>query len=157
MASELPKHGYLVDCLNSSFRKFYGRYEVSLSQMFNGILTQYQQWLSYRSYFPPISLPWYRAWPSPNYEWFPWSICNGCGMPAGNAYPSGHLVPCPLFGTWLCSNCWDQIALTCRVFTRLLTLNTPRYFRFCLVITKCNIDSGINILISIYTTQKEFK
>ena len=28
-----------------------------------------------------------------DYEWFPWSICNGCGMPAGNAYHSGHLVP----------------------------------------------------------------
>ena len=33
-----------------------------------------------------------------DYEWFPWSICNGCGMPAGNAYPSGHLVPSPIFG-----------------------------------------------------------
>ena len=42
--------------------------------------------------------PWYRTGPSPNYEWFPWSICNGCGMPAGNAYPSGHLVPFPFFG-----------------------------------------------------------
>ena len=29
---------------------------------------------------------------TPNYEWFPWSICNGCGMPAGNAYPTGHQV-----------------------------------------------------------------
>ena len=29
-----------------------------------------------------------------DYEWFPWS--NGCGMPAGNAYPSGHLVPSPI-------------------------------------------------------------
>ena len=28
-----------------------------------------------------------------DYEWFQWTICNGCGMPAGNAYPSGHLVP----------------------------------------------------------------
>ena len=26
------------------------------------------------------------------------SICNGCGMPAGNAYPSGHLVPSPILG-----------------------------------------------------------
>ena len=25
------------------------------------------------------------------------SICNGCGMPAGNAYPSGHLVPSPFW------------------------------------------------------------
>ena len=33
-----------------------------------------------------------------DYEWFPWSICNGCGMPAGNAYPSGHLVPSPIVG-----------------------------------------------------------
>ena len=31
-----------------------------------------------------------------DYELFPWSICNGCGMPAGNAYPSGHLVPSPI-------------------------------------------------------------
>ena len=31
-----------------------------------------------------------------DHEWFPWSICNGCGMPAGNAYPSGHLVPSPI-------------------------------------------------------------
>ena len=33
-----------------------------------------------------------------DYEWFPWSICKGCGMPAGNAYPSGHLVPSPIVG-----------------------------------------------------------
>ena len=48
--------------------------------------------------FPSISWPWYRLWPSPNYEWFPWSIGNGCGMPAGNAYPSRHLVPSPISG-----------------------------------------------------------
>ena len=29
---------------------------------------------------------------------FPWSIRNGCCMPAGNAYPSGHLVPSPIVG-----------------------------------------------------------
>ena len=33
-----------------------------------------------------------------DYEWFPRSICNGCGMPAWNAYPSGHLVPPPIVG-----------------------------------------------------------
>ena len=72
--------------LKSSFRKFYGRngdlieqYGVTLSRMLNDILTFDQQWLPYRSDFPPISWPLYRAWPSPNYEWFPWSICNGCG------------------------------------------------------------------------------
>ena len=51
------------------------------------------QWLPNRSDFSSISLPWYRTWPSLNYEWFPWSICKGCRMPAGNAYPSRHLVP----------------------------------------------------------------
>ena len=35
---------------------------------------------------------------STDYEWFPWSICNGCGMPAVNAYPYGHLVPSPIVG-----------------------------------------------------------
>ena len=85
--------------------KFYGQYgdliqqyEVSLSRMLNDILTLDQQWLPNQSDFPPMSWPWYRLWPSPIYEWFPWSICNGCGMPAGNAYPSGHLVPSPIFG-----------------------------------------------------------
>ena len=33
-----------------------------------------------------------------DYERFPWSICNGRGMPAKNAYPSGHLVPSPIVG-----------------------------------------------------------
>ena len=105
LSIELHKQGYLVERLKSSFRKFYGRYgdliqqyEVSLSRMLNDILTVDQiQWLPNRSDFPPISWPWYRAWPSPNYKWFPWSICNGCGMPAGNFL---DLVWIPL-GTFL--------------------------------------------------------
>ena len=86
LSSKLLKQGYLVERLKSSFRKFYGRYgdlveqyEVTLSRMSNDILTLDQQWPPYQSDFPPISWPLYRAWPSPNYEWFPWSICNGCG------------------------------------------------------------------------------
>ena len=98
-SGKLLKQGYPVERLKSSFKKFYGRYgdiiqhyEVSLSRMKNDILTLDQlQWLPSRSDFPPISWPWYRAWPSPNYEGLPWSICNECGMPAWNAYPSGHL------------------------------------------------------------------
>ena len=84
LSSKLLKQGYLLERLKSSFRKFYGRYGdlieeygVTLSRMLNDILTQ--QWLPYRSDFPPTSWPLYRAWPSPNYEWFPWSICNGWG------------------------------------------------------------------------------
>ena len=79
LSSKLLKQGYLVECLKPSFRKFYGRhgdliqqYEVSLSRMLNDILTLDQlQWLSNLSDFPPISWQWYRAWPSPNYKWFP--------------------------------------------------------------------------------------
>ena len=33
-----------------------------------------------------------------DYEWFSWSICNGCGIPPGNAYPSWHMVPSPIVG-----------------------------------------------------------
>ena len=105
LSSKLLKQGYLVERLKSSFRKFYGRYgdliqqyEVSLSRMLNDFLTLDQQWLPNQSDFSPISWPWYRVWPSSNYEWFPWSICNWCGMPAGNAYPSGHLVPSTILG-----------------------------------------------------------
>ena len=100
------KKGYLVERLKLSFSKFYGRYgdliqqyEVSLSRMLNEILTLDQlQWLLNRSDFPPISWPWNPAWPSLNYEWFTLGICNGCGVTAGNAYPSGHLVPSPFLG-----------------------------------------------------------
>ena len=48
-----------------------------------------------------------------------------CAMPA---YPSGHLVPSPLLGTYLCSNCWNQLSRACSVFFRLFTLNIPRFF-----------------------------
>ena len=39
-------------------------------------------------------------------------------------------TPCsvPHFGTCLCSNCWDQFSRTCRVFSRLFTVDTPRHF-----------------------------
>ena len=95
LSSKLLKQGYLVERLKSSFRKFYGRYgdliqqyEVSLSRMLNDILTFDQlQWLPNQSDFALILWSWYRAWTSPNYEWFPWSICKRCGMPAGKRLP----------------------------------------------------------------------
>ena len=76
----------------------------------------------------PILRTWYRAWPSPNYKWFPWSICNGCCMPDENAYLSGHLIPSPHFGTCLFSKCGDKSSRTCHVFTWLFTSNTPWCF-----------------------------
>ena len=51
-SSKLLKQGYFVECLKSSFRKFYGRYgdlihqyEVTLSRVLKDILILDQQWL----------------------------------------------------------------------------------------------------------------
>ena len=80
--------------------------------------------------FPPILCPWYRTWPSPNFEWFPWSICNGWGMPAGNAYPSGHLVPSP-FGGLACApivEIWFlELAMSLLDFSPWIPLGTSRF------------------------------
>ena len=72
LSSKLLEQGYLAERLKSSIRKFYDRYgdliqqyEVSLSRMLNDILILDQQGLPNQLDFPPISWPWYRAWPSP--------------------------------------------------------------------------------------------
>ena len=134
LSSKLLKQGYLMERLKSSFRKFYDRYgdliqqyEVSLSRMVNHILTLDQQWLSNRSgssnfmtLIPRLTFTelWVvfmehlqRVWHASK-ERLPFR------------------TPCsiPRFGTCLFSNCWYQIPRTCHVFTRLYTLNTPRYF-----------------------------
>ena len=105
LSSKLLKQGYLAERLKSSFRKFYGRYgdlirqyEVSLSRMLNDILILDQQWLPNQSDFPPISWPWYRAWPSPIMSGFHGAFATGVACQQGNAYPSGHLVPSPILG-----------------------------------------------------------
>ena len=60
-------------------------------------------------------------------ERFQQNICNGCGMPAGDADSSGHLVP----------SLWDLhmfyllrpiLFRTCRYFTGLCSSNISRYF-----------------------------
>ena len=77
--------------------------------MLNDILTLDQlQWLLYWSDCLPNLWPKYRAWPSPNYEWFPWSILNGCGIPARNAYPYDRWF-CPIFGTCVSSNFYRPV------------------------------------------------
>ena len=97
---------------NAWNRQFYGRYgdlvqqyELSLLRMLNDILILDQV----TSQPIRLSTNFTTSIPSlifTDYEWFPWSICNGCGMPAGNAYSSGHLVP-SLFRASICSDCWD--------------------------------------------------
>ena len=70
--------------------------------------------------------PSYRTWPLLNCEWFPWSICNECGKPAGDANPSKHLVT-SFFKTCICCSFWDQFFSNLPWFSRLVTLNIPLY------------------------------
>ena len=109
LSSKLLKQGYLAERLKSSFRKFYGRYgdliqqyEVSLSRMFNAILILDQQWLPNQSDFPPISWPWYRAWPSPIMSGFHWAFATGVACQQGTL---------TLPDTWFRSPLWDLLML----------------------------------------------
>ena len=61
---------------------------------------------------------------------FPKSICNGCGMPTGDAYSSGHLV-LSHFGTCKCSNVETNISWTCLV-SGLLSFEHPSVLLFLL-------------------------
>ena len=68
----------------------------------------------------------YRLWLITEYR-FPKGICNGCGVPTGNPYSSGHLVPslCDLHMFYLLR---PILFRTCRYFTGLCSSNIPRYF-----------------------------
>ena len=58
----------------------------------------------------------------PKYERFPWSIFNGCGMTAENAYSSGHMFSSFFWVIYICSNCLDHFPKTCHYFPRLSNL-----------------------------------
>ena len=86
--------------------------------------------LTIYSDFPPVRLftnfmLWYRAWLSSNNEWFSWSIWNGYDMPAGTLLDTWFR---PLFGTCLCSSCWENFSRIRRIFSWHFTLNTHLFF-----------------------------
>ena len=60
---------------------------------------------------------------------FPKGICNGCGMPTGDANSSGHLV-LSHFGTCMCSNVETNLSWTCLV-SGLLNFEHPSVLLFC--------------------------
>ena len=60
---------------------------------------------------------------------FPKCICNGCGMPTGDAYSSGHLV-LSHFGTCMCSNVETNLSWTCLV-SGPLNFEHPSVLLFC--------------------------
>ena len=56
-----------------------------------------------------------------------WNICNWCGLPAGNANPSGHLAS-SLFRACICHTCLDKFSYIWGDFFGNLTTNIPWYF-----------------------------
>ena len=105
LSSKLLKQGYLEERLKSSFGKFSWSIWWSYSAIWSIPLTNVKwhsdPWPTVTSQPIRLSTNFMTLIPSltfTDYEWFPWSICNGSGMPAGNAYPSGHLVPSPIVG-----------------------------------------------------------
>ena len=132
--SKLLKQGYLAECLKLSFRKFYGRYE-DLIQQYEVSLSRKVKWHS--DPWPTVTSQPIRlstncmtSIPSltfTDYEWFPWSICNGCGMPARNTYPSGHLVPSPIVGlayAAIVETRFFELAMSLLVFSHRIPLGT---------------------------------
>ena len=87
-----------------------------------------------------LSLIWNHRFMTPSLIWlliefditdyrFPWVICNGCGIPTGYTYSSGHLV-LSHFGTCMCSNVETSLSWACLV-SRLLSFEHPSVLLFC--------------------------
>ena len=73
-------------------------------------------------------------------ERFQQNISNGCGMPAGDADSSGHLV-LSHFGACKCSNVETNISLTCLV-SGLLSFEHPSVLLFLLP----TLDNYMNMM-----------
>ena len=157
LSSKLLKQGYLAERLKSSFRKFYGRYgdliqqyEVSLSRMLNDILILDQQWLPNQSDFPPISWPWYRAWPSPIMSGFHGAFATGVACQQGTL---------TLPDTWFRPPFWDLLMLQllrpnssnlpCLYSTLHLEYPLATKFRSCIIVSHFNAWSN-NLSILLY-------
>ena len=95
-----------VKCLANIFAKFspsennHVYSKVSLSRMLNDILILDKQWLLNQSDFPPISWPWYRAWPSPIMSGFHGAFATGVACQQGTL---------TLPDTWFRPQLWDVL------------------------------------------------
>ena len=114
--------------------------------MLNDILILDQQWLPNRSDFPPISWPWYRAWPSPIMSGFHGAFATGVACQQGTL---------TLPDTWFRPPFWDLLMLQllrpnssnlpCRYLT--FHLEYPLVLsRFCL---RCRLVGSLFIRITI--------
>ena len=73
-----------------------------ISRMLNDILILDQQWLPNQSDFPPITWPWYRAWPSPIMSGFHGAFATGVACQQGTL---------TLPDTWFRPPFWDLLML----------------------------------------------
>ena len=113
------------------------QYEVPLSRMLHDILDDdHIQWHHplighYTNFLTITDLDLITEFEFlPNCTRFPYNICNGCGMPTDDAYPSGHLV-LSHFWTCMCSNVEINLSWTCFV-SGLLNFEHPSELLFCL-------------------------
>ena len=73
----------------------------------------------------------------PNFDRFPENICDGCGMPTGDFYSSGHLVPSLVYlHNYVLLVETNPFLRTC-CFSGLCSSNIPRYvLDYALVVAK---------------------
>ena len=87
-----------------------------------------------------------------DYDWFPWSICNGCGMPTENAYPSGHLVLSPIMGL-ACAPIVEtrflELAMSLLDFSPRIPLGT-----FSILLERISLSMSMQIIYEIYIPTK---
>ena len=121
---KLLKQGYLLERLKSSSQEVFWSIWGSYSAIWSFHLTNVKGDLPTDQTFQQFPWPWYWAWPSLNYEWFPWSICNGFDIPAGNAYPFWIPVSVPPRS---CSNCWPILLNLLCLFSTFHLITHP-YF-----------------------------
>ena len=135
LSNKLLELGYVKERLKSWLRKFYGRYgdlikqyEVYLSQMLNDIL-----WPDHIQWQPPTDQTVYRTRPFTEFWVVSINICDGCGMPTGEAYSSGHLVP-SLLGFAYVLLIETNPFLNLSLFYRTMLFDYPSVLsRFCLI------------------------
>ena len=87
---------------SSIYTRVNTRYVIHLFSYTYYILILDQQWLPNQSDFPPISWPWYRAWPSPIMSGFHGAFATGVACQQGTL---------TLPDTWFRPPFWDLLML----------------------------------------------
>ena len=130
LSSQLLQLGYLVEHLKSAFRKFYGQY-LDLIQQYE-VSWHADPW-PVKATSPPIRLSTNIMSLIPSLTFTELRVVfmehlQQTWHASRERLPFWTPGSVPLFETCFSSYCWDQISQTCRVFSQLFGLNTPRYF-----------------------------